>query len=207
MKFRLYKGETLYNVTVTLKIDGIRAHNTPDGPVSRSNKPLYNLKMPKSIQVAEIFAGTWEETVTAVRTIEGTPVPKEYIYSLSPKMDERLIVGEYDRLTFKDVETIFRKYKKDYEGLVLYSDGKMYKVKDKETYDVEVTDIQPGKGKHEGRMGALITTMGKVGTGFTDAVREEDWQPGMIIEVECMELTPAGKFRHPRFVRRRYDKE
>jgi ATP-dependent DNA ligase len=50
--------------------------------------------------------------------------------------------------------------------------------------------------------------MGKVGTGFSDAMRKEDWNSriGEFIEVECMQLTPDGKFRHPRFLKRRWDK-
>jgi len=53
--------------------------------------------------------------------------------------------------------------------------------------------------------------MGKVGVGFSDVERETWWtpvfrRPGIIIEVECMELTPAGRFRHPRFIRIREDK-
>jgi len=59
-------------------------------------------------------------------------------------------------------------------------------------------------------MGALMTDMGKVGTGFTDMERQEWWikrnsRVGTVIEVECMQLTPDGLFRHPRFVRWRPD--
>jgi ATP-dependent DNA ligase len=81
---------------------------------------------------------------------------------------------------------------------------------------VTVTEIIEGTGKHKGRMGALMTPMGKVGTGFTDQERKEWWgrkallgnHPTLawLIEVECMQLTPDGKFRHPRFLRIRYDK-
>jgi DNA ligase-1 len=100
------------------------------------------------------------------------------------------------------------------EGLVLQQGEVRLKVKPKQSYDVPVTGIIAGKGKHAGRMGALITPMGNVGTGFSDAQRKEfaalfadgpgDFQH--IIEVEAMGLTPAGKFRHPRFVRVRWDK-
>jgi ATP-dependent DNA ligase len=31
-------------------------------------------------------------------------------------------------------------------------------------------------------------------------------RPGPIIEVECMGLTPSGKFRHARYLRVRWDK-
>jgi ATP-dependent DNA ligase len=95
-----------------------------------------------------------------------------------------------------------------YEGLVLRQGDRWLKVKPKETYDVLVTGIVEGTGKYAGKLGALITDMGKVGTGFTDKDREDLFTLPIntIIEVECMELTPKGKFRHPRFIRVRYDK-
>lgn len=209
MKFKKYNGETLTNAIVSYKIDGVRAHNTPDGPVSRAGKPLYNLTMPKSIEVAEIYGGTWEETISMVRTQVGAPVPKSAIYSLRPKLDKRLVVGEYKIITPQEVENLFIFAKASgYEGLIIESEGLLYKVKGTETYDVPVTAVQEGTGRNLGRMGALMTPMGKVGGGFTDAQRELYYTNiiGKIIEVECMELTPDGKFRHPRFVRLREDK-
>ena len=55
-------------------------------------------------------------------------------------------------------------------------------------------------------MGALLTDHGKVGTGFSDSDREEDWKIGDLIEAEYMEITEAGKMRHARFIQRRLDK-
>jgi ATP-dependent DNA ligase len=74
---------------------------------------------------------------------------------------------------------------------------------------VKITGLQAGLGKHQGKLGAFLTDMGKVGTGLTDHERVLYNTPdmiGQIIEVECMELTDDGKFRHPRFVRLRFDK-
>jgi ATP-dependent DNA ligase len=129
---------------------------------------------------------------------------------LRPWLDSRLEAGT---MIDPDAETIRfrmeRAMREGYEGLMLRQGDKLLKVKPKETHDVPITGIQPGTGKHEGRMGALLTPMGKVGTGFTDEMREnfndQRWI-GIIIEVECMGLTPGGKFRHPRFVRVREDK-
>lgn len=92
-----------------------------------------------------------------------------------------------------------------HEGLIL---DKKFKVKTEETWDVPIIGVVPGKKKYTGMMGALITPMGKVGTGFTDAQRKEDWHSriGMMIEVGCMQLTPDGKFRHARYHRLRWDK-
>ena len=102
---------------------------------------------------------------------------------------------------------MLRRGRRTFRGRWLLHPGNVWlKVKSSDTFDVQVTDVVPGRGKHTGRMGALMTERGKVGTGFTDAQRSEVWQAGEIIEVECMSLTPSGKFRHPRFVRRRFDK-
>ncbi len=206
MKFKTYKGETLKDVLVTYKIDGVRAHKTPEVIVSRAGKPLYNITM--DCDVAEVFLGSWEASVSAARTHLGTPIAQEHIYSLQPTLDSRLIVGNYPTLTASDVDALFHKAKElGYEGLVLYSEDKMYKVKGKETYDVVVLQVLSGTGRNASRMGAVVTPMGKVGLGFSDLEREAGLPLGSIIEVECMELTPKGKFRQPRFIRRRVDKE
>jgi len=209
MKFKKYEGQTLTNATVSYKIDGVRAHNTPDGPVSRAGKPLYNLTLPDDIEVAEIYGGTWEQTISMVRTQVGAPVPESAIYSLRPNIDKRLVIGVYDTITPMEVAHLFDVAKlQKLEGLIIESEGLLYKVKGTETFDVPVIGVQEGTGRNLGRMGALLTPMGKVGGGFTDAHRELYYKDiiGKIIEVECMELTPDGKFRHPRFVRLREDK-
>jgi DNA ligase-1 len=78
-----------------------------------------------------------------------------------------------------------------------------------------VTGVQAGEGKHAGRMGALevveVTREGgryywddeavsfKVGTGFTDAEREDtDWI-GEVIRWDAHERTRDGIPRHPSF--------
>ena len=203
MKFKTYKGETLTDANVSLKIDGVRSH-TVDGEVfSRAGKPLYNI--PAIYDVCEVFLGDWETTVSAVRTKDGPLISKEHLYSLEP-IDPRLTIGHYEVLTPEAVKMLMQSARnKGYEGLVISSGGIRYKVKNEETYDVKVLYHIPGKGKHLGKMGALMTEKGKVGTGFSDKDRELDYT-GLIVEVECMSLTPKGKFRHPRFKRVRYDK-
>lgn len=71
---------------------------------------------------------------------------------------------------------------------------------------------QPGRGKHEQRMGSLevglVTTQGvvkricSVGTGFTDAEREQpvDWWVNKVIKVAYTDQTHTGTPQHPRFV-------
>jgi hypothetical protein len=180
-------------------------------PVSRNGKPLYNLeRIPPDITDAEIFTGSWDSTVSAVRTHEGTSVPVEAAYSLDP-LDRRLLLSQNFDITKERIEMYMREaLARGDEGLVLYYDDKgvtkAYKVKPKENHDVPVTGATEGKGKNKGLIGALITPKGNV-SGMSDAQRRAfTLKLPEMIEVECMGLTKNGKFRHPRFMRERFDK-
>ena len=195
---------------IGIKIDGARMLRDDKGnPVSRAGKPLYNLgNIDQQITDAEVYKDNWETSMGLVRSsVNGVPVKPEYVYSLWPTLDSRLVLGTYEDPTVeflcKLMETMVSK---GYEGLIVRQGTRYLKVKPKETADVRVTGIQPGTRKHEGRMGALITNHGKVGTGFTDVQREEVWTVGEIIEAEYMEMTKGLKMRHPRFLRRREDR-
>lgn len=111
-----------------------------------------------------------------------------------------------------------------YEGLVLKDGKSLYvprkssawcKVKQFETLDVDVMATIEGKGKHKGKLGALIcawsyqgsTVTFKVGTGFSDKEREEFWKnPPSLVEVKYQEITKHGRPRFPSYVRVRDDK-
>lgn len=202
-KVRPYKGEKITGI-LTLKIDGIRAHKIGDTWLSRTGKPLYHLPADLADGVYEIYSGAFDKTVTAVMTRTGAyEVHEDDIYMLSPCLDDRLYLRPLINEVCPDVLP-------DTEGYVIHGEGVMYKVKKQETVDVLVTAIQPGTGKYVGKMGALITDMGKVGTGFTDQQRldfNDESVVGKTIEVGCMEITKDNKFRHPRFIRFRPDKD
>ncbi len=216
MKFKNWNGKDLKGVyVVSLKIDGVHAIFSEDGVLSRHGKPLYNLDhLGITEGNYEVYVNrNFKQSIQAVRTKtlkDDTPrVTMDDMYRLDV-LDDGLHIGSW---VDPSIETIKANLEyanqRGYEGLILQKKGsdKRIKVKPKETYDVNVIDIQAGKGKHEGRMGAVITPRGKVGTGFTDADREEDCVIGDMIEVECMGIFPdTGKFRHPRFIRRRLDK-
>jgi hypothetical protein len=214
---KTWRGNDLVGAwTVTRKIDGVQVIYKDGVPRSRRDKPLYNLpRMPDGVY--EVFMGSWEKTVSRVRTHLGIKVERRFLYRLSYPFDKRLVIRS--ALVYPVAGVIRELFKKQrargHEGLVLHpwphgSKGEPLKVKQRETYDVKVTGIQMGKGKHAGRLGAVLTEKGKVGTGFNDAQRCDllvEFSFGKtVIEVECTGLTPGGKFREPRFVRVRFDK-
>ena len=78
--------------------------------------------------------------------------------------------------------------------------------------DTEATVIThiPGKGKHAGKMGALLveTPAGlrfKLGTGFSDAVRANLPMVGALVTYTYRDVTPSGKPRFASFMRVRDD--
>ena len=101
------------------------------------------------------------------------------------------------------------------EGLMLREPGSKYEVgrsatllKIKSFHDAEATviDHQAGKGKHKGRLGALVVrlpdgTEFSVGTGFSDKQREQPPEIGSIVTFRYQELTDGGVPRFPSFVR------
>lgn len=215
-----WKGEDLKGTwEFTRKIDGARMlRDTEGNPVSRAGKPLYNLQnIPKEITDAEIYEKDWETSMGLVRSsVNGSPVPEDKVYSLVP-LDPRLFLHTHDNPTAEYInEQLELAIARGDEGLILRQGMRWLKIKPFDTADVFVTGFQAGTRKHEGRMGALLTKYGKIGTGFTDADRiwwqtmydlhGKEWLTKQLIEVEFMEWTSGGKFRHPRFVRIRNDK-
>lgn len=78
--------------------------------------------------------------------------------------------------------------------------------------DTEATVIRhiPGKGKHTGRLGALEVktkdgTVFRLGTGFSDAVRDNPPPIGSLVTYTYREITPSGKPRFASFLRIRDD--
>jgi DNA ligase 1 len=76
--------------------------------------------------------------------------------------------------------------------------------------EAKVIEHLPGKGKHAGKMGALLveTKDGvrfKLGTGFSDAVRANPPAIGALVTYAYRDVTPKGKPRFASFVRLRDD--
>jgi DNA ligase-1 len=101
------------------------------------------------------------------------------------------------------------------EGLMLrqprsvYEVGRSFtlvKVKSFRDAEAEVVAHQPGRGRHEGRLGALAVrlpdgTEFSVGTGFSDAQRSAPPPIGATITFRYQELSDGGVPRFPSFVR------
>lgn len=200
-KLTTWKGQECKK-QIAYKIDGVQAILSNGQVLSRAGKPLYNVdpSLLKKHRRYEIFVNDYETTMSIVRTHDHVrKISQENVYEIWPGTDERLLT-EYTNV---DVAYLIAR-ERGYEGIVV---DQKWKVKPQETFDVAIVSVIPGKGKHKGRMGALVTSKGKVGAGFSDSEREQTWRVGEIIEVACMSLTKNDKFRHPRFVRRRWDKE
>jgi hypothetical protein len=99
------------------------------------------------------------------------------------------------------------------EGLMLRQPGSLYEsLKVKTFHDAEATVIEhlAGAGRHAGRLGALLVqlpdgTQFSVGTGFSDAARENPPALGSTITFRYQELTERGVSRFPSFARVRSD--
>lgn len=215
IKAKGWKGNDLKGIwEVTIKIDGVRVIVEDGVARSRRDKPLYNIPaLPDGDY--EAFTGDFKETIEITRSSksERRKLEPRELYSLSP-VDPRLWWGEVEYPTADDITGLMAQANDNgYEGLILRQGDTWLKVKPSPTADVFVTGFQAGTGKHEGRLGALLTNYGKVGTGFKDADRimfqamyDAGTLNGTLIEVEYMCLTTDDKFRHPRFVRIRTDK-
>ena len=101
------------------------------------------------------------------------------------------------------------------EGLMLRQPGSAYEagrsltlLKVKTFHDAEARVIchQPGRGKHKGKLGALLVELQdgtgfSLGTGFSDAERVDPPPVGSMVTFRYQELTDAGVPRFPSFLR------
>jgi len=211
LKFKAYKGQELKGLwLLTWKIDGVHAIFKRDGVYSKRGKPLSNMDHLDLEGSHEIFKDNWETSVSMVRTLDSDPVDQKYCYQLDPP-DPRLVVTVLENPSDEEIaEYLEEAQELGHEGVMLNQRDVWYKVKPIYSVDVKVSGLQEGTGQHLGKLGAFLTEWGKVGTGFTVLQREEYFTEDMIgelIEVDFMEWTSGGKFRHPRFKRVRWDKD
>jgi DNA ligase-1 len=105
------------------------------------------------------------------------------------------------------------------EGLMLRQPGSQYepgrsstllKVKTFQDAEARIVGHEPGKGRHRGRLGALLVEMANgirfaVGTGLSDAERNNPPPVGGTITFRYQELTDGGVPRFPSYVGVRSD--
>ena len=82
----------------------------------------------------------------------------------------------------------------------------LLKVKTFHDAEARVVEHLPGRGRHAGRLGAVVVELPSgltfsVGTGFTDAQRQNPPPVGSLITFRYQELTDRGVPRFPSFVR------
>jgi hypothetical protein len=233
LKLNSYDGGDLKGrYLLTRKFDGVCVHlNCPERTAeSKRGKPLHNFdgifdEYPDTVGIFEVFRKNWDTSVSLARRHDHEePVKAIDLISLWPERDPRLPITYINDPTEEQIEYMLeRMLAQNHEGLVLVPVGpsnnplagkKSIKVKDEITIDIRVTGVTEGTGKHSGKLGAMITEYGNVGTGLDDKTREELWAKhlkgelvGEIIECSFMEWTPAKKMRHPRFKRVRWDKD
>ena len=160
------------------------------------------------------------------------------LYSILDRLDLKYIqlvpaYYNYEKVDKELIENIYKTYEEviaeGEEGLVIdiadasYVRAKgtsMFKMKPEVSGDFKVVDVVEGKGKDAGRLGAFIIeykdNLVHVGSGLTDAIREEVWANldeyiGKLIEVVYFgetkdEKTGLVSIRLPRFKRFRHDK-
>jgi DNA ligase-1 len=101
------------------------------------------------------------------------------------------------------------------EGLMLRQPGSSYeagrsstllKVKTFHDAEARVVEHLPGTGRHKGRLGALAVelpdgTSFSIGTGFSDAERDNPPAVGTVVTFRYQELSDRGVPRFPSFVR------
>lgn len=133
---------------------------------------------------------------------------------LCGKLPDHIVCVEHSETTTAEVPAMLAKLEAvGAEGVMLRDPNSNYErkrskslLKVKSFLDADATVIghQPGIGRHQGRMGALLcllddTTEFAIGTGFTDAAREDPPVVGDRITFTFFELTKAGVPRFPAF--------
>ena len=118
---------------------------------------------------------------------------------------DRWVSQGYEGIMIKDTDSVYQ-FKRDWSVM-------KYKVFF--DADCKIIALQEGTGKHSGKLGSFLVdykgTKVNVGSGLTDAIREQIWKDpdyhvGRTIEVRYQEETPDGSLRFPTFVCFRNDK-
>ena len=233
-KANSYTGQKIKGtVDVSYKIDGVRMLYRDGEFVTRNDKhpPGFNLATTqaakdkiKAFGDCELYLNSFFETNGPLQ--QHSPVRgcigEEHVYPLDygegngHRFDSRLIINRVDNPSETYINgMLLEALELGYEGLVLRTQDRWYRVKPHYTADIYVTGWfeQLDKAKNpKGQLGGFDTSYGKV-TAFSDEDRVALWDNpqqyvGRLIEVVYRELYDTGSFRYcVKFVRFRDDKD
>ncbi len=174
------------------------------GIVKRQDKPPQWKELAFLVFDAPAHGGVFEERLAHVTSRLGKNAhPYARVHDHEVVRDEAHLRAELAR-----VEALGG------EGLMLRKPGSKYEVgrsstllKVKTFHDAEARVVAhaAGAGRHKGRLGALVVeladgTQFNVGTGFSDAEREDPPKIGALITFRYQELSNAGVPRFPSYV-------
>lgn len=216
---------------LSYKIDGVRILQREGVFVTRNDKVPPGLTQALSVEAGvrlnqykdcEIYLGSFHKTTGPLSRHDPEPncIKPEHIFPLDHGVDslydERLFIGSYEDISPELVGNwLSIAVEMGYEGLVIRTDKRWYRVKPSHTADVIVTGWFEQEDKHgspKGQLGGFTTNYGRV-TAFSDALRKSLWDNpeqyvGRMIEVIYKELYDTGKFRYcVTFSRFRDDKD
>lgn len=222
-----YTGQAIKGpCIVSYKIDGVRILYRDGKYVTRNNKvprgfatavselSKAQIKMHGDV---EIFRDDFIKTSSTLSTAAPArdSICVGHIYALN-NLDSRLYINTYDDITPDRVKDhLSRAVALGYEGLVLRTADRWYRVKPQATADVYVTgwfEQKDKAGAPKGTLGGFTTNYGNV-TAFTDSTRDSLWEDpeshvGKLMVVSYKERYHTGKFRYAvRFICFRFDKD
>ena len=228
-KANTYTGQKIPGeVTISYKIDGVRMlyRKVNDDPLSKFNFVTRNNKTPpgferfltemakKKIQLFEdcevyIHGQKFHDVSGPLNSHnpEFELITIDHIYPLESAFngcDNRLFIRKVDNITKEQVnQHLVEALNQGYEGLVLRTKDKWYRVKPTYTADVYITGYfeQVDKNKKpKNILGGFTTNYGNV-TAFKDQDRVELWENpsqyiGKMMTVKYKELYDNGSFRY-----------
>lgn len=232
-----YTGQNINKpVTVSLKIDGVRILYRDGKFVTRNNKTPPGLDIALSEEAkdkirlfkdCEVYAGSFVKSNSPMQSHNPEPgcLTEDMVYPLDYEdiftrnqhaVDPRLIIGHYPKLSKAFIRgALAQAVQIGFEGLVLRTADRWYRVKPNRTADVFVTGYFEQYDKNnnpKNQLGGFTTAYGNV-TAFTEEMRKILWDNpaqyiGSLIQVQYKELHPSGNFRYTvKFIRFRYDKD
>jgi len=218
-----YTGQKLKGaVDISFKIDGVRILDREGIQVTRNDKVPPGLELAltpaakakiQEYKDCEIYLGSFHESNSPMQ--QHSPVrgcihpehvyPLDYEYDGATRVvDPRLYIETIVNPTANQIRAWLQiALDKGYEGLVLRTDKKWYRVKPEYTADVYITgwfEQFDTKKNPKGQLGGFETNYGKL-TAFSEAKRQELWDNpqqyiGRMMTVRYKELYDTGSFRY-----------